>query len=66
MNFLLIAWWALFILFASDWVYHLHGKFFRGLPRDSFDAIHYAGLAFFKIIVFVFCLVPYLALVILT
>ena len=65
MNLVLIAWWALFVLFASDWMYKMHGKFFKGLARETFDAIHYAGLAFFKIIVFVFCLVPYFALLIL-
>ncbi|RKX32173.1 MAG: hypothetical protein DRP71_12400 [Verrucomicrobia bacterium] len=66
MNVALIVWWALFVLFAPDWMYKMHGRFFKGLARESFDAIHYAGLAFFKIIVFVFCLVPYLTLLILT
>jgi hypothetical protein len=32
------------------------------MPRDRFDAIHYAGIAFFKILIMVFNLVPYLAL----
>ena len=61
-NVALILWWALFIMFASDWVYRMHGRFFKGLARESFDAIHYAGLAFFKIIVFVFNFVPWIAL----
>ena len=57
---LLLWWWALFTL-AHDWVYRTHGKWFT-LSVERFDAIHYAGMAFFKISVFVFNLVPYLAL----
>ena len=34
------------------------------MPRETFDAIHYSGMAFFKIMVFVFNAVPYIALLI--
>ena len=61
----LLLWWFLFFTLAHDLVYRLHGKWFR-LPVDKFDAIHYAGIAFFKILIFVFNVVPYLALLIVT
>jgi hypothetical protein len=57
---LLMIWFLLF-LFARDWVYRLHSRWYH-IPRDRFDAIHYAGLAFFKILVLMFNLTPYLAL----
>ncbi len=30
--------------------------------QESFDSIHYAGIAFFKITIFVFTIIPYFAL----
>ena len=61
MNFGLLLLWFFFIAFAHDWVYRVHSKWFH-LPVESFDKIHYAGIAFFKVLVFVFYVVPYLAL----
>ena len=57
---LVLVWWVFFSV-AGDWIYGLHGKWIK-LPRPTFDAIHYAGMAFLKILVFVFNLVPYLVL----
>ena len=57
---LLLVWWG-FIAFAADWMRGMHGKWFA-LPKQTFDAIHYAGMAFFKILIIVFNLVPYLVL----
>ncbi len=60
-NIGLLIWWFLFITFAHDWVYRMHSKWYK-IPVEKFDAIHYAGIAFFKIAIFVFNIVPYLAL----
>jgi hypothetical protein len=60
-NFSILLWWFLFFSLAHDWLYRLHGRWFK-LPVERFDAIHYAGMAFFKISIFLFNLVPYLAL----
>ena len=57
----LLLWWALVLMLAHDRVYRLHTRWFR-LSVEQFDAIHYAGMALFKICVFVFNIVPYLAL----
>jgi hypothetical protein len=60
-NFALLLWWFMFFSLAHDWLFRLHTRWFT-LPEEKFDAIHYAGMAFFKICIFVFNLVPYLAL----
>ena len=60
-NIGLLLWWSLLLIFAHDWVYRLHTKWFK-LSPEAFDTIHYAGIAFFKIAVFLFNIVPYLAL----
>ena len=57
----LLLYWVLIIMFASDFVYSFHSKWFK-LSRDKFDAIHYSGIAFFKICIFVFNIVPFIAL----
>lgn len=57
---LLFLWWGFFSV-GSDWVYKLHGKWFQ-FSRERFDAIHYSGMAFFKMLVLMFNLVPYLVL----
>jgi len=54
---------ALMIIFAHDWVYRFHSKWFS-IPTEAFDTIHYAGIACYKIVMFLFNLAPYLALLI--
>ena len=60
-NMGLLLWWFLIILLAHDCIYKIHGKWFK-MSKETFDAIHYAGIAFFKISIFVFNIVPYIAL----
>ncbi len=59
MGFLLF--WVLWLKVAHDFVYRVHSKWFR-LSEEKFDTIHYSGMLFFKICIFIFNLVPYLAL----
>ena len=65
LHFGLLFIWFFFFVFAHDWVFRLHGKWFQ-LSREQFDAIHYGGLAGYKILIFLFGLIPYLALRIIT
>ena len=60
-NFGLLMLWFLFISLAHDWTYRIHTQWFS-ISVERFDAIHYAGISFFKIVVFAFNLAPYLAL----
>ena len=46
---------------GADWAYRMHSKWYR-ISEESFDSIHYAGIAFFKITIFVFNIIPYFAL----
>ena len=57
---ILVLWWGFFCC-AHDWVYRLHGKWFC-LTLEKFDAIHYAAMAYYKLSIFLFMLVPYLAI----
>ena len=61
LNMGLILWWFLFLVFAGDWVFRMHGNFIK-ISREQFNGIHYAGLAFFKVLVFVLYGVPYVVL----
>jgi len=60
-NIGLLLWWFLMFALAHDFVYRLHGKWFK-LTVERFDAIHYSGMAFFKIGIFLLNIVPYLAI----
>ena len=64
-NFGVLLWWFLFISLAHDWTYRIHGKWFKITP-EQFDAIHYGGMAIFKLGILLFNLAPYLALRIVT
>jgi len=56
----LLVWW-LFFLLAHDGMYGLHSRWFH-LSVEQFDALHYAGMALYKIGILLFNLVPYIAL----
>lgn len=60
-NFGLLLWWWIFLMLAHDFVYRFHGKWFN-LTVEQFDAIHYKGMMFYKLCLFLFNIVPYLAL----
>jgi hypothetical protein len=56
----LLVWFGVFAC-AHDWLYGLHGRWFK-IPSETFDATHYAGMAAYKIGILLFFLVPLLAL----
>jgi hypothetical protein len=60
-NYGLLLWWFAVFVLAHDWIYRLHGRWFR-IPVEQFDAIHYGGMAVYKIGIFLFNLMPLLAL----
>ena len=57
----LLLWWWLWLILAHDWVYQIHTRWFH-VSSEQFDAIHYAGIAFFKVLNIVFFFVPWIAL----
>ena len=56
----LILWFAAFC-FLHDALYRLHHRWFR-LSEEKFDALHYQGMAIYKIGILLLNLVPYLTL----
>ncbi len=62
-NVALFAWAALWCILAPDFLYRMHGRLFH-ITRETFDAVLYAFLGAYKILILVFSLVPYLALLI--
>jgi hypothetical protein len=56
----LFVWFGAFVL-AHDWIYGLHDRWFK-ISVETFDAIHYAGLAIYKIGILLLNLVPLIAL----
>ena len=61
LNYALLLYWFLFIWLAHDWLYRFHSRWFE-LSRDRFDAIHYAGMMIYKLMIFFFNLIPWLTL----
>jgi len=57
---ILLIWFVVFVA-ARNWLRALHGRWFR-LSDAAFDAIHYGGMAVYKIGILLFNLVPLLAL----
>jgi hypothetical protein len=56
----LLVWW-LFFLFAHEWMYGLHSRWFH-VPVEQFDALHYVGIALYKLGILLLNLVPSIAL----
>jgi len=56
----LLLWFLIFIV-AHDWMYMLHGRWFR-LSIEQFDMVHYAGMSIYKIGILLLNLVPWLTL----
>lgn len=57
---ILLVWFGVF-MFAHDWLYRLHRRWFK-VQVETFDTVHYAGMAIYKIGILLFFLVPWLAL----
>jgi hypothetical protein len=57
---LLLVWFAVFAFF-HDGLHRLHGRWFK-LPVETFDAIHYGGMAVYKIATLLLFAIPWLAL----
>jgi len=61
LNYLVLLLWFLAFFLAHDWMFRLHGRWFR-LTATQFDALHYGGMAVYKVGILLLNLVPYIAL----
>ena len=59
----LLLFWTVFVLFTPDLVYRTQKRWFPA-SRETWGVVMYSFLGAFKIVVIVFCLVPWLALLI--
>jgi hypothetical protein len=57
----ILLFWFLVFASARSWVRRLHGRWFR-LSEETFDSIHYGGMAIYKIGILLLALIPYLSL----
>jgi ABC-type uncharacterized transport system permease subunit len=60
-NYVILLVWFLTFVLAKDWLHRLHGRWFH-LSGEQFDAIHYAGMAVYKVGILLFNLVPFIVL----
>ncbi|MDR2710908.1 MAG: hypothetical protein LBB65_06240 [Burkholderiales bacterium] len=60
-NYAILFIWFFAFIFARDWLRRIHGKWFH-LSESAFDAIHYGGMAIYKIGILLFNLAPFVAL----
>ena len=61
---LLLLTFVIYVI-AGGWIYRMHSRWFP-MSRDAFNVAFYAFLGAMKLIVWMFNLVPYLALSIIT
>ena len=59
----LLIFFFLTVAFAGDFVYKIHSKRFP-MPREKFNVILYSFMGAYKIFVYVFNIVPWIALAI--
>lgn len=60
-NYIILLIWFTSLLFAHDWIYRLHVRWFN-IPIQTFDIIHYASMAAYKTGILLLNLTPLLAL----
>nr|MBV6629449.1 hypothetical protein [Oceanococcus sp. HetDA_MAG_MS8] len=60
----LLTYWFVMLRLAGNWVYRLHSRYFQ-ITRQDFDRIQYTGMLVLKLAIFLFFIIPALALVIL-
>ena len=60
-NYCVLLTWFFVFVFARRWLRNLHGRWFQ-ISAATFDAIHYGGMAFYKIGILLFNLAPLVAL----
>ncbi len=61
LGIVILLYWGGIIIFAGDFVFSVHSVIFP-ISSQQFYAINYAGIAFTKVCVFLFFLLPYIAI----
>ncbi len=61
LNVALLSLSSLMCICAGDWLWRIHSKWFS-ISRETFNVAIYSFLGLYKVLVFVFNLIPYVAL----
>ncbi|MFP4029530.1 MAG: DUF6868 family protein [Candidatus Brocadiia bacterium] len=62
-NVALLVFSFMIFAFAGDFVYRIHSKWFP-MPRETFNVVFYCFIGAYKLFVYVFNIVPWIALAI--
>ncbi|HKL22534.1 MAG TPA: hypothetical protein VJ904_12060 [Tichowtungia sp.] len=46
---------------AKEWAYKIHSRWFN-ISKENFDLVLYCFLGIYKVLVFVFCIIPWIVL----
>jgi hypothetical protein len=60
-NYALLILWSVLLRYPTGWIYQLSARWFR-VSREQFDNVNFLGLVFYKVLVILFNIVPFLAL----
>lgn len=52
---------GILMIIAGEWAYKIHSKWFN-ISKQAFDIAIYSFLGVYKLLTFVFCIVPWIAL----
>lgn len=63
LNVALLSLSSLLCICAKDWAWGIHSKWFS-ISRETFNVAVYSFLGLYKILIFIFNLIPYIALLI--
>ena len=63
LNVALLLLSSLMCICAGDWAYRIQSKLFS-ISRETFNVVIYSFIALYKLLVIVFILIPYIALLI--
>lgn len=63
LNIALLAWALIWFMLAPDFMYRVQTRFFP-LTRDTFNVVMYAFLGAYKLLIIVFNVAPFIALLI--
>ena len=60
-NLGLLLYWILVLTLGNEFVFQIHTSWFD-IPHDRFDEIHYTMMGYYKLMVILFNVTPYLVL----
>ena len=60
-NYSLLVFWALLMMAPHEWMHRIWGRWYR-ISSEQFDVIQFSGIVLYKLLIFVFNVIPFIAL----